>query len=392
MRTTLALAAVLLLQAPAQAPTQAPGKLRWVPNPTRTTKGWVSDPARHLQPATVAAIDSLVFALERETSAELAVVVIDSLDGLEPADAALLLHRRWGVGKRDRNNGLVFLWSPALRKLHVSVGYRLEGVLPDARVGRILDEVVLPRFRRDSFDLGMLNGVKALAAATREEVAWNASTGVPAYHPELAPEVAEVPAPQGVVALPPAPRDGSSGPLWGMLGLAAAVVGGLTWIFRRRHAPPRCPRGHGAMTRLDEKQDDARLAAEERIEEQVGSIDYDVWTCAQCDAVVVKPWTKWFSGYTRCDRCQRLTVKTTERTLRSATTMSEGLVEVTKRCVNCGAYDIRRHETPRISTSSGGSSFSGGGGGGGGGGFGGGGGGSSFGGGSAGGGGAGRGY
>jgi uncharacterized protein len=387
MTFTLAVAAALLLQAPAQAP----GKLRWVPNPTRTTRGWVSDPARHLRPATVAAIDSVIFALERETSAEMAVVVIDSLDGLEPADAALLLHRRWGVGKRDRNNGLVFLWSPALRKLHVSVGYRLEGVLPDARVGRILDEVVLPRFRADSFDLGVLNGVKALAAATREEVAWNAGTGVPAYHPELAPEVVEAPVSAqplrgAPTASTPLRRDRGN-PLPWLLGAAAAILGAVTWIFRRRHRPPACPRGHGAMTRLDEQHEDARLSPEERVEEQLGSIDYDVWTCARCDAVVVKPWTKWFSGYTRCDRCRRLTVRTTERTLRSATTMSEGLVEVTKRCGNCGAYDVRTHTTPRIvpssSSSSSGSSFGGGGGGGGG---------SSFGGGSAGGGGAGRSY
>ena len=386
MSSLLAIAAVLLLQS--ATPQDAPGKRRWVPNPTRTTRGWVADPAHHLRPATVAAIDSVVFALERETSAEMAVVVIDSLDGLEPADAALLLHRRWGVGKRDRNNGLVFLWSPALRKLHVSVGYRLEGVLPDARVGRILDEVVLPRFRRDSFDLGMLNGAKALAAAAREETTWNASTGVPAYHPELAPEVAETPAVQPLQGAPSgtSSRDDSN-VLGSLLGIGAALLAVVYWIFRRRYRPPRCPRGHGPMTRLAEQRDDAHLAGEERIEEQVGSIDYDVWTCGQCDAVTVKPWTKWFSGYERCSRCKRRTLKTTQRTLRAATEESHGLVEVTTRCANCGRYDVRRVETPRISSSSGSSSFGGDGGGG----FSGGGG-SSFGGGSAGGGGAGRGY
>ena len=141
------------------------------------------------------------------------------------------------------------------------------------------------------------------------------------------------------------------------------------------------------MTRLGEQQDDARLASAERVEEQVGSVDYDVWTCARCDAVSVKPYTRWFSGYERCRRCRRLTLKTTERTLRPATTSSEGLVEVTSRCANCGAHQMRRIETPRITESSG-SSFGGGGGGG----SSGGGGGSSFGGGSAGGGGAGRSY
>jgi uncharacterized protein len=104
----------------------------------------------------------------------------------------------------------------------------------------------------------------------------------------------------------------------------------------------------------------------------------------------VKPWKKHFSGYSRCERCQRLTSKSTSQTLVGATQYSEGLVEVTTRCANCGAHDIRRHSTPRLpppAASSGSSSgFSGGGS------SGGGGGGSSFGGGSAGGGGAGRSY
>lgn len=273
MRLAATLAAVLLIQASTpQVEDPAPGRLRWVPNPTRTTGGWVSDPAHHLHAATVARIDSVIFALERETSVEMAVVVIDSLDGLEPADAALLLHRRWGVGKRDRNNGLVFLWSPALRRTQVSVGYRLEGVLPDARVGRIQDQAVIPAFRRGDFDAGMIAGVEALAAAAREET--DTSGGVRAYHPELTPEVAESPAGGDDDG------DGVAWPWWA-LGGVGSLAGGAALVRRRRHRPPACPRGHGPMTRLDEQQDDQRLESGQRVEEQVGSVDYDVWTCAR---------------------------------------------------------------------------------------------------------------
>src|SRR5438552_980849 len=82
-------------------------------------------------------INAQLTTLERETTAEIAVVVLDSLSGLTPHDAAFRLHRNWGVGKANRDNGIVLLWSPALRQIYVSVGYGLEGVLPDARVGRI---------------------------------------------------------------------------------------------------------------------------------------------------------------------------------------------------------------------------------------------------------------
>src|SRR5215831_1895803 len=177
------LAAFLLGAAPQQSAKPRTDRLQWVPNPTLTTHGWVSDPAHHLSPETVRRIDSTIFALERATSNEMAVVVIDSLDGLEPSDAALLLHRRWGVGKRDRNNGIVFLWSPALRKVYVSVGYRLEGVLPDGRVGRIEDEQILPRFRAGDFNGGVLAGVIALAATAAGDTSFVNSRAAPAYHP-----------------------------------------------------------------------------------------------------------------------------------------------------------------------------------------------------------------
>lgn len=370
----LLLAVFLLGAAPQQSASPQDDRLRWVPNPTQTTHGWVSDPAHHLSGETVRRIDSTIFALERATSAEMAVVVIDSLDGLEPADAALLLHRRWGVGKRDRNNGIVFLWSPALRKVYVSVGYRLEGVLPDGRVGRIEDEAVLPRFRAGDFDGGVLAGVTALAAVAAGDTSFVNSRGAPAYHP---PEAAA-----GTTPI----SNGSRGPAWPIgivLTLGAAVAGLVVWRTKR---PPRCPNGHGVMQRLSHEDEAAKLSREERLEEELKSVNYDVWVCQQCPETIVIPHKAWFSSYRKCERCERRTSLATSRTLIPATQVNEGLVEVTTDCRNCGAHDVSRHMTPRLpapSTSSSTSSgFSSGGSSGG----------SSFGGGSAGGGGAGRSY
>jgi uncharacterized protein len=374
------LAVLLLGTAPQQSATPRADRLKWVPNPTLTTHGWVSDPAHHLSPETVRRIDSTIFALERTTSDEMAVVVIDSLDGLEPSDAALLLHRRWGVGKRDRNNGIVFLWSPALRKVYVSVGYRLEGVLPDARVGHIEDEAILPRFRAGDFDGGVLAGVIALAATAAGDTSFVNSRSAPAYHPP-------VPA-AGVSSAPNASRRPRQ-PFWLIsifLTLGAAAVALVVWRAKR---PPRCPNGHGPMQRLSQDAEGAKLSREERLEEELKSVNYDVWVCAQCSESIVIPHNTWFTSYRRCDHCGRRTSLATSKTLIPATQLNEGLVEVTTDCRNCGAHDVARHVTPRLPTPSSSSSDSG---------FsssgssGGSSGGSSFGGGSAGGGGAGRSY
>ena len=360
MKTLCVLALLLPAVAGAQADTT---KLRWVPNPRTTTGGWISDAAGHLSAQSRTSIDSTVAALERETSAEIAVVVIDSLDGLEPADAALLLHRRWGVGKRARDNGIVLLWSPALRKVYVAVGYGLEGVIPDARAGRIQDQAILPRFRTGDFDGGMVAGVAALAEAAREETysgLQRASAG--------APRRKNIP--------------GIAGGVMAFFGL----VGALVWLATGRY-PRRCPRGHGFMRRLSEQADNAYLSAPSVLEEQLGSVDYDVWACQQCDATKIVTHRKLFSRYSACPKCTRRTMKTTSRQLVAPTYASAGMREVTQSCRNCAHTRTYKETIPmlvRASTSSGGSGASGWSGGGGGG--------SSFGGGSSGGGGAGRGY
>ena len=379
MLITALVVALSLQAAPAQAQ-----RVRWVPNPRTTNGGWVADPSHHLAPATVATLNQEIGALERETSAEIAVVVVDSTPGLTPFDFALVIHRVWGVGKSGKDNGLVFLWVPAQRAIFVSVGTGLEGVLPDRRTGRIRDEQILPAFRRGSFDEGVLAGVRALAAATREET--NPRQGITqrlqgADGSEASRAAAER-------AASSAGAEGGSG---GTGFMVAAVLGGLVAVLGgtlavilglrgyRRRRPRVCPKCGAAMARLDEQADDAYLDKGEQAEESVHSVDYDVWRCPRCQETLKIPFKRWFTSYTACPSCQRLTVRSTSRTITPATTRHEGLRHVTRRCKNCDWAAENDVVIPRETPSSSGSSSSGGGGGGG----------SSFGGGSASGGGAG---
>jgi uncharacterized protein len=336
-------------------------RLTWVPNPRTSSGGWVSDPAHHLAPATVSAINATVSALESETSAEIGVAVLDSLDGLEPGAAALLLHRRWGVGKAARDNGVLLLWSPAQRKIFVSVGYGLEGVLSDARAGRIQDDAIIPHFRRNEFDQGIIAGVNALASAAREETYSGATR---ARIDGRAPGVVQ--------------RVGDSGAvLGGIFGTVFALIAGVV-VYRRR--PRKCPHGHGRMTLLSETQDDRELTNEEVLEENIRSMNYHVWVCGQCPERIIVPRRRWFTSYSECPECKRRTLKVTTKTTSAATYHSTGTAIETRKCRNCSYNKSKTIILPmltRSSSSSGGSS---------------GGGGSSFGGGSSGGGGAGRSY
>jgi uncharacterized protein len=368
--TTFLLAVLALMQiTPAQAE-----RLKWVPNPRTGNATWVADPSHHLAPKTVDSLNALISTLSRETGTEIAVVAVDSTSGFEPFDVALALHRMWGVGQRGRDNGIVILWVPTQRAVQVSVGYGLEGVLPDSRVGRVRDQTIFPAFRRGEFDAGMLAGVEAIAAIAREEKDARGSTMSTTRPPPNAGSQRVEREPRSSVRV-------KTGIVVGTIGSGLALLGAGAGAARyRRRRPRRCPRGHGRMIRLDENADDAHLDAGQQLEEKLESVDYDVWLCPTCQYALTIPHRAWFSRYSMCQSCNRRTLETKTRTLIPATTSHAGTQEVTERCRNCGWTQTRTRVIPRIVQSSGGSgggSRSGGGGG------------SSFGGGSAGGGGAG---
>ncbi|MFO7562341.1 MAG: hypothetical protein R6X02_06830 [Enhygromyxa sp.] len=159
--------------------------------------------------------------------------------------------------------------------------------------------------------------------------------------------------------------------LTGGLGLLGGGVRGARILHHKR-----CNECKLWRTVLSEEADDALLDAGQRREEELRSIDYDVFVCRACSSVSVMAKTKWWSGHSRCSSCSYRTLTTSSRTISAATTYSEGLAEVTEDCHHCSYHNTYTRTIPRIqeSSSSGGSS---------------GGGGSSFGGGSSGGGGAG---
>ena len=351
MTRTVLLAALAVLQiTPAQAE-----RLRWVPNPRVTNGTWVADPSHHLRPATVDSLNALLSGLSRETGTEIAVVAIDSTSGFEPFDVALALHRMWGVGQRGRDNGIVLLWVPTQRAVQVSVGYGLEGVLPDSRVGRVRDKTIFPAFRRNEFDAGMLAGVEAIAAIAREEKDARGSTMSTTNPP-----------PNGRAAVEREPgrtAGGRTGIVFGAIGGLLALAGGVGGVatYRRRRLR-QCPNGHGMMVRLDEQADDAHLDSGQQIEERLESLNYDVLVCPTCQHVSIVPHRAWFSRYSKCQSCGRRTLETESRTLVPATTSFEGSKEVTEHCRNCGWGRTYTRTIPRIQASSGSSGGSGGGG------------------------------
>ena len=121
--------------------------------------GRVTDLANVIDAGTEADIVARLDQLERQTSSEVAVVTVPSLDDVPVDDYAVRLFKEWGIGQAKQDNGVLVLVAPNEREMRIEVGYGLEGILPDGLAGQIIREQFIPRFRDNDYNGGIRDGV-----------------------------------------------------------------------------------------------------------------------------------------------------------------------------------------------------------------------------------------
>ncbi len=128
-----------------------------------TASGWVNDFAGIIDEGNKAKLTSLIGELNQKTSAEIAVVTLSSLEGEEISDFTLKLFTKWGIGKKGKDNGIMILTAVAERKVWITTGYGVEGVIPDSAAGEIIRSEMLPRFKSGDMGGGIYAGAYAIA-------------------------------------------------------------------------------------------------------------------------------------------------------------------------------------------------------------------------------------
>ncbi len=124
--------------------------------------GRVVDDAGALSPGTRARLAEMLAAHEQQTGQQVVVVTLKSLQGLAIEEFGYQLGRHWGIGQKDKNTGALLIVAPNERKVRIEAGYGLEGQLTDAQSRVIIDQVILPAFRRGDLNGGVLEGTAAM--------------------------------------------------------------------------------------------------------------------------------------------------------------------------------------------------------------------------------------
>src|SRR5438874_8103827 len=122
--------------------------------------GRIVDQAGVLDAGVRARLDEKLAQLERNTTTQLVVVTLRSLQGYDIADYGYQLGRHWGIGQKGSNNGALLIVAPNERKVRIEVGYGLEGTMTDAIARLIIENAILPRFRAGDVAGGIERGVE----------------------------------------------------------------------------------------------------------------------------------------------------------------------------------------------------------------------------------------
>ena len=141
----------------------------WLAAAFPSHQGYVNDFAALLDERSAADIERLLRETEQQTSAEIALVTVTSLDGMTIEEYANRLFKEWGIGKKAADNGVLVLVAPNDRSVRIEVGYGLESSLPDGLAGEIIRTHFVPQFRQGDYTRGISQGLERIVGIVRSD-------------------------------------------------------------------------------------------------------------------------------------------------------------------------------------------------------------------------------
>lgn len=152
--------------------------------PSPTQLKYVNDFPKVIDSDSAQYILSVGVELEAKTGAQAIVVVVDSLQGEVIETYANAIFRKWGIGQKDKNNGLLILLSIKEKKWRVEVGTALEGAITDIYSSRVMNDFAVPKFKEGQYGQGFRAAYSVLSDSIAKEygVKLDKNINVPKYN------------------------------------------------------------------------------------------------------------------------------------------------------------------------------------------------------------------
>lgn len=124
--------------------------------------GHINDTAHLLDHATIQSLTKKLTALEEKSGDQIVVITVPTLSGMDIETYSNSLFRKWSLGQKNINNGVLLVVAPNEREVRIEVGYGLEGELTDAISAVIINSLILPNFRQKKYKKGIVEAVNAI--------------------------------------------------------------------------------------------------------------------------------------------------------------------------------------------------------------------------------------
>ncbi len=336
---------------------------------------FIADPDNLVPAAYRDSINAALKTLRQTTSAEAMAVVVGDYDSkyYDYNEFATAIFDQWGLGKKDKDNGLLILIVMDRREAVIRTGKGLEGLLPDAVCARIFRNIIVPNLRQGQTGQAILASVNAISqilsdpAATDEILSSEADADtrgsaddIDGFHIYLGLSCILAVFMLFIFLISLATLRGKSDHqkynslitwrdpmlIFTFLGIgipSVATIPLLLLLNHWRNHSRHCPNCHARMTRLDEVSDNAFLTPAQDLEEQLGSVDYDVWLCTQCNETDILPYTnRHDTKHIECQLCHaRTAVLTKARVIQKPTATQKGRGMKVYECKHChGTFEI----------------------------------------------------
>lgn len=341
---------------------------------------YVADPENNVGAAAKARVNEMLYALRRQPGAEVAVAVVPSIGDLPIEDFSEKLFTSWGLGKSDKDNGVLIVIALEQRRARIQTGYGAEGVLPDISAKKIIDRQIIPAMRDGDLDAAVTGATTEVVRvmSNPEAAAELKSSKKDAWEEDpdtlTSEDIMTFAASVALVFLLAAiglyiydwrrsrHKDRyQKALLWqqhamlywlcAICSLGAALVVALLalWQYRRaRNKPLPCPTCGARMRKLNEEEDNALLSPSQDFEEQIKTVDYDVWECPQCGTIERFPFKANQLKYSECPSCHTVAMcMVRDHTIVPATTRQAGVGEKVYECQFCHQQNRRRYVIPK---------------------------------------------
>jgi uncharacterized protein len=134
-----------------------------------SSRGAVNDFAGVISAADSARMEALSREVLEKTGASVVVATFPSIGDQDLSEYANRLYSFWGIGKKGEDRGVLIVLALQERKIRIETGYGVEGILPDGRVGEILDQKVIPYLKKGEYSPGLVSAVTAVSGVLAEE-------------------------------------------------------------------------------------------------------------------------------------------------------------------------------------------------------------------------------